>query len=1576
MNDLNNQMQEIIPDENKVVPSELSFYFTDEMLIRESHALEGKVPVGYETADGYDGVKPVRIDTTKDWNSRLLQLYNYRENPPEGFSATQLDEQVSELFDTNRQYYEQDGTLVTVPNDEWRIWTATKRLVDPLSKVIPGWQGVSETEREFEFSQELADAKLSKEDQQKIFQSTEGWFPEEGDVPFLLQIQNLGGNLYDFFPDIAGAGIWAWQKATEKKADLKALENQEITFDEYTQQEHVAAIKNLEKTRYWEDLRSRIPLIAPYKNLFKAVVFNSTEDKFGEGIKLTDEQMNLLFKEGPLTYQVARIASEAIPYVIAIESVLFKGFGMIRGTKAYDDALEYVSKNTHKHGSPYEALVKYMEQDAIKKTWIDTKKGKRFMNSVVKRYDKTSKRMTKIEKSALEKEASIIEKRIIEADRTGDVVKMRSLIKQKEMLVTQIAGLKVKWLNNYTTAVVRNEAYASSIGGTIYSITGSDGLALGGELTGAILEPNIHSSLKNLSSAAIFRVAQLVDGLDTLSLVPEGAKIWTDKNLKSKFFTGDVKDLMIRDKKSGEIRALTVKEIGKLRGFAEMLEILPIKDRHKILARMQKSQEVLENLKKGLPEEQHKDLNMTIAEMTGLSVLNAIDELTNINIKITNIRPDDIIKANDNMNQSLALMDSIDRRMQQLLGSTKNPSDELFKFGTNIEQNLEKMRLDLEDRKEAFDQVIKIYSDSLNGISIADNPDALHLKFEASIRLLEELKNNGITDSIKQTATEQLEMMDKKILAHWEAVAKDLNGFSGNYVKGYTVQDYFASQYYTGMTLIYSKRVSSAYDKLDDLTKGQTIDVTDSYQAISSIIERNLGDKIGDLANKLPPGHFNNKMMNILEQGADDSLNKFLTTDDTSRVAFASFMENAPEQTEEMVQAMDILVNKQGNLTQGNINTIFNAISDTLSQTQKYKNIGSDAITKLDIYDAFREANIPIAINLKVSDAMDLRSSLTTLKSKAFLADQKIQSLNYDNMVSQIEKSVSDSLVDKEQMDAFNEALNLARDFHVRFDNKDSLLFTWGQFSGAPLSARITSNLQDGSTVLDRKKLTNSNIEKLKKDLRIDSKTDVPIYKHKLEKGEFIPWKKLLNDPIYAEKWMRDVAEPLVGRPVKQGDNILPNQTHIIDMSDADVAQRAQIFKKLLQQELGSYMSLSKTGQDLMDFSTRNEILKLAREKKIEIPIDIKVSNDVDRLFKITDDFNLLDINLVQETNFGYETARALSRAVQEYDKQITRAIKRDLTIARKTTAKELRKIRFQIENLGSQRLIARFGSDLSDPQKFYKAVIEGNNIANYKALEIALTEGPYKVMSKSDFKEVARTLYREWFNKFSNIRILRPEKAQFEMVSKVDEVHGTVNKSRQALAEAESKIRNVYETNLGLGIDELTKNKEVLYELFGKGVDNVTEILQTMAAKSGINIDNINLQNMPKALSVESWISRIYSINRGVISPRYVLTEAALQKYRVQNTSMLIDLMSQPEAANIVQKLMTDGLAKSPYLDVRLRKFFQSRTVNAILANEILSEEGKLNFNNAGSLIGKESVAGTLIRWPFTPEKEVQQRL
>ena len=1572
-------MQSIQEEQVKdTIPSGLEFYFDENILLKERAVIDGKEPVGYTKQDGYDGVKPIYLDKNKSYEERLLELYDYRTDAPEGFSVTPIDEQVNKLFTDTRQYYDKNGDLIRVPDNEWKVTHQFKRFIDPASKIVPGWQGESETKREFEFADQLAELGLSKDNQSRISQAMDkttfsdymlSEAPDEGQVPFLMQIQNLVGNIYDFVPDMAGLGIWAYKGMTKEKPDIKGLEEGKLTYQEFEAQEHVAAMNNLDTTRYFEDLRSKTPFIAPYKNLYKTMVFNATQDEFGEGIALTDEQVDLMFKEGPVTYQVARVATEALPYVLAIEGVIIKGFGLIKGTKAYDDALDYVAKNTHKHGSPYEAIVAYMERDAIKKMWIDTPRGNKFMNNVVKRFDKKNVQLTKLEKSSIEKSIKEIDDQIVQANKSNDILKIRELSLQKDSLLATHTGLKINYLNNYTKALVRNEAYASAIGGTLFSLTGSDGLAIGGELAGAILEPTIHKNVKNAASSVTFRVAQLIDGLNSWSMLPDGAKVWSDKNLKAKFFTGNVDDLMIRDKKSGELRALKTKEISQLRGFAELFEFLPVNDRVRILARMEKSQEIMETLRKSLPEEQHQNLNMTIAEMTGLSVLNAIDELSAINMKITNIRPNDLIEANQNILSSVALLDSIDRRIQEMLGSTQNPSSELFEFGNNIEKSLQLLRNDLSDRKNAYEQIIGIYADSLNGLNITDNVDLKNIKFLDSIKLLEDLSKNGASDQLKIIAEEELGKVTEKILAHWSNVAKDLNGIAGNYTKGYTVQEYFASDFYDTMKLVFDNNVKKAYKALGDKTQGQTIDVTDAYRELSTLIDRNRGDTIGSLGNKLPPGLFNEKMIRVLEDGANSSLNRFLLDNDNGRAAFAGFIDEAPEKSESMVQAINLLVEKSGQFTTGDINIIFGGLAETIVQTGKYANRSPGDITKLDMYDILRESGMDISINLTVPQSLNLRSSLSTLKSRAFQSDQKVQSLNYDNMLRVIEKSITDSLNTKEKVDLYNTAINTAADFHKRFDS-DNLLSSWGEMSTNPIVYRETENLQDGTNISKKNKPDNQNSKKVLNDLKIDENILVPNYVHKLSRGEFIPWNKVLNDPVYAEKWMREVIEPMVGRPVNANDIILPNQTHIIDMADKEVATRAKVFKKLLEQELGSYLSLTESGRMIMNPADVSEFLLLARQKKIELPKNIQYRNDIDVIFRISDDFQILDLNKLQELNLGYITARAMNKTFQAYDRRITNLIKSDLKRAQKTIKADFQKIKEKITLLSDSKLIARYGSNLSDPNTFYKNIIAAGPTA-FRALKTSLTEGQYAVMKPEEFDEIAKTLYKQWWNNSSGIRVIRPDKVQFDMISKVDDTAGgTVTKSQQALYEMNAKPRNVYETNIGLGLEELNKNQEVLELIFGKeGIQTTTEILQVMGGKSGIAMDNINLQNMPKALSVESWISRIYSINRGVISPRYVLTEAALQKYRVQSTSMLIDLMSNPETAGIVKKLMTDGVTNlDPFQDRRLQKFFQKSVVNAIILKEIMSEDGEFNPANPESLVSEDSTVGKAIRYPFEP--------
>ena len=1555
-------------EETNVIPNELRYYFTEDVRAQEIGVFRetNPTPIGWE-----NGVKPIYVDKSLPLAQQYLQLWNYRTNTPEGFTKNQSPELANKLFKDERKYYEYDGDEVTVPDDEWKITRQLKELTKNVVHPIFGF----DKEREYAFSQELVEKGLSETQQKQIYEATEksGFilqFPEEGDVSLIQQMENITANLYDFFPDVAGLAIWGYKKTQTESADLQALEEGEITFEEYKKEAHVAAAENLARTRYWDKLRSEVPFIAPWKELYKKMIFNATEDSLGEGegILLEDDQIEAILKEGPYVYQVARIASEALPYVVAIEGTLIKGFGMIRGSKMYDDALEYVAKNTHRHGSPYEAIVAYMERDAIKKTWIGNPKGKTFMNGVVKRYDKVNKKMTILEKSAIEKQIATLETQIIKADKTNDVVKLRNLSKQKEMLITTHAGLKVNYINNYTQAVIRNEAYASAMGGACYSMTGNDGIALGCELAGAILEPNLHSSVVNLKNGAIFRTAQMLDGLNYLGLLSDNTKLWSDKNLKAKFFTGNVDDLMIRDNDTGSLRALSVKEIKGLRGFAEAFGAIPVNDRMKIIARMEKSQKVLEDLKKFLPEEQQQNLNMTIAEMTGLSVLNALDELTKINMKVTNIKPIHLSEANKNINQSISLIESIDRRVKAMLGSTENPSDELLAFGNKIDMSINKMREDLIVREDGLKEILEIYGDSLHGGNILDSIDIKSTNFLDKVKMLEEFAANARSPELKIIAEEHLNKITSISLRHWENVAKDLNGVAGSYVGGFTLQDYMISEFYDTIKLNYRFDVSQGYREVDALAEGVLIDVTDSYKQISSLIEKNASDRIGNLTTKLPPGHFNNKMMEILQDGADSSLNKYLAENDNARIAFAAFIDSAPEKSETMIQAIETLVQKQGALTGQDINTIFNGIADTLAKTEKYKNVGVEGITKLDIYQALRDGGVDIAINLKPSQAMDLRSALSTLKSKAFNAGDKVQSLNYDSMRDTIQKSILDNLPNQAAKNAYEDALLTARDYHVRFDdNPNSLLFSWGTVT-APLSVRTTENLQDGTTVVSKTTPDNANSKKIKEDLKITTKEfSVPNFKHSLSKGEFIPWAKVLNDPAYAEKWMRDVVEPMIGRPIKDGDKILPNQTHILDLTDKDVFQRAQVFKKLLEQELASYISLSKTGQQLMSSKGRLEIIKLAKEKKLTLPTDLKINYEIDKVFQISDDFNLLNVNKITEINLGFESAMALSPTIRAYGQKVIKEIKLDIKKARKIVSKELRTIKFNTEKLSDASIVSRYGVNLSDPTQFYKAVIEGGNVARFNAMRTSLTEGVTQVMTKDEFDDVARTLYREWYMNFSKIRVLDASKMHIDMVSKVDEAVGTMAKGSQAIAESTGKIRNVYETNLGLALEQFDKNQEVLYLLFGKeGVESTKEVLQVMAGKASINLDQVNVQNMPKALSVESWISRIYSINRGVISPRYVLTEAALQNYRVGKTDMIIDLLSKPESANIIKSLIENGLQRSPYLDLRLQKFFKAQTVNAVLLNEIMSEGGVLNMGTEDSLLGSKSTIGKAIRLPF----------
>lgn len=70
-----------------------------------------------------------------------------------------------------------------------------------------------------------------------------------------------------------------------------------------------------------------------------------------------------------------------------------------------------------------------------------------------------------------------------------------------------------------------------------------------------------------------------------------------------------------------------------------------------------------------------------------------------------------------------------------------------------------------------------------------------------------------------------------------------------------------------------------------------------------------------------------------------------------------------------------------------------------------------------------------------------------------------------------------------------------------------------------------------------------------------------------------------------------------------------------------------------------------------------------------------------------------------------------------------------------------------------------------------------------------------------------------------------------------------------------------------------------------------LTELTANPLAKADVQVRGI-----PRALSVESYISRIYAINRGVVRPQYVGTEAVLQQARFKKHEFLTAILTDPK--------------------------------------------------------------------------------
>ena len=120
----------------------------------------------------------------------------------------------------------------------------------------------------------------------------------------------------------------------------------------------------------------------------------------------------------------------------------------------------------------------------------------------------------------------------------------------------------------------------------------------------------------------------------------------------------------------------------------------------------------------------------------------------------------------------------------------------------------------------------------------------------------------------------------------------------------------------------------------------------------------------------------------------------------------------------------------------------------------------------------------------------------------------------------------------------------------------------------------------------------------------------------------------------------------------------------------------------------------------------------------------------------------------------------------------------------------------------------------------------------------------------------------------------------------------------------ADTSVHNpaVVRGYLGTGDPEQARfiREEILdFDIAETGVshyDNNNNIARFLAELDADPLaKKITIKGIPRAMSVESYISRFYAINRNVVRPQYVGTEAVLQQARFGKFSFLKAVVSDP---------------------------------------------------------------------------------
>ena len=568
---------------------------------------------------------------------------------------------------------------------------------------------------------------------------------------------------------------------------------------------------------------------------------------------------------------------------------------------------------------------------------------------------------------------------------------------------------------------------------------------------------------------------------------------------------------------------------------------------------------------------------------------------------------------------------------------------------------------------------------------------------------------------------------------------------------------------------------------------------------------------------------------------------------------------------------------------------------------------GDNTIGSFDAFEIAEEvsrvvSDSPIQINISIEDAIKWTNSFNKSARKNFQAGN----MDVGEKYSTLSKNLIDSLdsTDPNISPALQDAKSFwNREVYQRYFNNGlpSLGNTWIRSKTS-----LEGQYREPSTMSWIQKLIGNNISKGK---ATDAQKVVQILTRTFGKAvtneDGTVSYKLTTEP--RKVMIADKVDPNLVGPVRQTEHTIPSGLEQVrDILESMVTLHVDELTGVLRERSGSFLKLSEvTGKNLPSGS----ILK-GDDKLKEIEDFKSVSDELHKL---------INKPLTSQFLRGLMEVDASRYVIGDYSSPSTVSFFNPETIADRWN-KELLNTRKYSEQMNrakieNDRLINKGKKEAESTLKIHTTLIGD-------------------LLNKSGIKEVSKIKNYDDFKTMFIDNIDGPIKLEDSIVKAAA---GKAKKEKQIRAHVKDitieaidrafRKDDVVSTGLGYerifdhkGLTEYLQDKrniDTLKKIIGKDTHKrllrLSEVLNVLNANADEFLKRSNMTvKVPTGLGLNSWISRVYSVSRGVVSPKYVATEALLLAMKIKNINSVAALLDDPKTLDALLDILENPYATS----------------------------------------------------------------